>query len=525
MDNSGENTNQCKSIIEVRPSSKSTSTSITDPSGIVVQSDSISLNDFLQFLKLTCEVHQSIDSRNLKSTSIDYDALAKNEFINNLLFKNKVRPSEVDESKDALNRKNGKAESAKALLKKSVSKIIKSKSGEVKSTLHPLLVEKLDDVINEGILDSILPFICSLKFSGNLSYFVGTEGDKTPHRSIKTPVPRPMITNGEETGDHQGENAPELHSKKMQSKTDASHKEIQTRPRKPSIQTLSSNHQDSTTSAAATAKNIDVVIHVCDEVKNLTKDFICPQKLLVSKMGYFADVTAGQKLEDMDISVHCDIKIFEWLMKWVKKDNTPQIEWPTLDPSNVIPILISASFLQMEPLLLDCLSFCHSRLTDIVKVSSNLSCLNDGIISRLAAMFTNLELEAVKDKKDRILPRLWTKMIQSLNEPEPQALRGHYASTGTLFRCVKCERLVTSSVSSYVHCLPQNMKLNRYGQLVSQHTRDNNWNFTNHVGSLYKEFRSWRKVYWRLWGEAHFLFCSFCELHFPVYQVKLITLT
>lgn len=26
-------------------------------------------------------------------------------------------------------------------------------------------------------------------------------------------------------------------------------------------------------------------------------------------MGYFADVTAGQRLEDMDISVHCDIQV------------------------------------------------------------------------------------------------------------------------------------------------------------------------------------------------------------------------
>lgn len=53
----------------------------------------------------------------------------------------------------------------------------------------------------------------------------------------------------------------------------------------------------------------DVEIHVCDEVKGLKKDFRCPQKLLVSKMGYFADVTAGQRLEDMDISVHCDIQV------------------------------------------------------------------------------------------------------------------------------------------------------------------------------------------------------------------------
>lgn len=38
----------------------------------------------------------------------------------------------------------------------------------------------------------------------------------------------------------------------------------------------------------------EVEIHVCDEVKTLKKDFICNQKLLVEKMGYFAEVTAGK---------------------------------------------------------------------------------------------------------------------------------------------------------------------------------------------------------------------------------------
>lgn len=91
----------------------------------------------------------------------------------------------------------------------------------------------------------------------------------------------------------------------------------------------------------------------------------------------------------------------------------------------------------MEPLLLDCLAFCHSQLNGVVKASANLSCLNENIISRLAAMFTNAELEMVKDKKERVTPRLWTKMIQSLCEPESQSLRGHYASLADLFRCIR----------------------------------------------------------------------------------------
>lgn len=103
----------------------------------------------------------------------------------------------------------------------------------------------------------------------------------------------------------------------------------------------------------------EVIIHVCDEVANTSKDFLCPQSLLVSKMGYFADVTAGQKLEDMDISVHCDIQIFEWLMKWVQSENSCSSESgfrkdssieasQNLNVNNVIPILVSASFLKVS---------------------------------------------------------------------------------------------------------------------------------------------------------------------------------
>lgn len=85
-----------------------------------------------------------------------------------------------------------------------------------------------------------------------------------------------------------------------------------------------------------------MVIHVCDEIKNLKRDFKCSQKLLINQMGYFAEVTNGQKLEDMDISVHCDITIFDWLMRWVQKDNYSQKHWPVLgELSRIFRIIIS----------------------------------------------------------------------------------------------------------------------------------------------------------------------------------------
>lgn len=88
---------------------------------------------------------------------------------------------------------------------------------------------------------------------------------------------------------------------------------------------------------------------------------MCSQNLLVSKMGYFANVTAGQKLEDMDISVHCDLHIFEWLMKWVKSEsdnsstasvNRSSCSAPNLNVNNVVPILVSACFLQVFIILI-----------------------------------------------------------------------------------------------------------------------------------------------------------------------------
>lgn len=56
------------------------------------------------------------------------------------------------------------------------------------------------------------------------------------------------------------------------------------------------------------------MIHVCDETRGTKKDFTCPQGLLLEKMVYFRDITLGQQLDDVDISVHCDVKIFDWLM-------------------------------------------------------------------------------------------------------------------------------------------------------------------------------------------------------------------
>ena len=58
-------------------------------------------------------------------------------------------------------------------------------------------------------------------------------------------------------------------------------------------------------------------------------------------MKYFEKYIQGQNtLDDIDISVHCDITIFEWLVRYMSNKNEPNLE-----ASNVISILISSDFL------------------------------------------------------------------------------------------------------------------------------------------------------------------------------------
>ena len=69
-------------------------------------------------------------------------------------------------------------------------------------------------------------------------------------------------------------------------------------------------------------------------------------------MRYFEKYLADSKnLEDIDISVHCDINIFDWLMRYVHKKN------PTLEVKNAISILISSDFLQMPMLVEEAIKF------------------------------------------------------------------------------------------------------------------------------------------------------------------------
>ena len=76
-----------------------------------------------------------------------------------------------------------------------------------------------------------------------------------------------------------------------------------------------------------------IVIHVCDESRKINRDFRCSKKILLAEMKYFKTYLSGTSAyDDIDISVHCDVHIFDWLMQYVKalhskdQQNRPKLD-------------------------------------------------------------------------------------------------------------------------------------------------------------------------------------------------------
>lgn len=271
-------------------------------------------------------------------------------------------------------------------------------------------------------------------------------------------------------------------------------------------ETKTSTHKDSASSQKGKSEGPNIVIHVCDEAKNVKRDFNCPRNLLVREMKYFAEYLSldAQRWEEVDISVHCDVQIFEWLMRYVQRHIPEKAKnVPNLEASNVISILISSDFLKMDALVSECIDFCHKHMSAIVSTPCNMNCINDKLVTRIANLFTDVEADEVKDKKDKFKSKLFIKKIEQLFDPsKPSA---------SMYKCQHCKRLLTKESRRDLKCLPSRLSIDRSGKLMYHHQRLVGWDVNEFVISLHSELKSWRDVYWRLWGQLNRLQCTRCK--------------
>ena len=156
-----------------------------------------------------------------------------------------------------------------------------------------------------------------------------------------------------------------------------------------------------------------IIIHVCDENKKMNKDFRCDKQLLVTNMKYFEKYLSDSKtLDDIDISVHCDINIFDWLMRYIHRKE------PVIEIKNSVSILISSDFLQMADLVEEALTFVARNLEEIIQLPIDMNCMNSALIKRLAGKISLYDLNNLIDKKDKLTSTLYMKKLEFLFEED-----------------------------------------------------------------------------------------------------------
>lgn len=246
----------------------------------------------------------------------------------------------------------------------------------------------------------------------------------------------------------------------------------------------------------------DIVIHVCDEAKRVRRNFTCKQDVLLAHMKYFEVHLAGSaKHEDFEISVHCDVNVFEWLVAYMEDQRKAE----SLDENTVVSILISSEFLQMAPLVDRCLEYMRKSINQVVRLPFDLRCMSNELVRRLATGFTDDELDLVRDKRDRLLSRLFAhKLEELLSDAENE-----------LHLCVYCRALFTARQRECTVCPKADVFIDFHGNAIAKHVADESWDVSRYVRYCHEQLQlSWRAIYWRLWGRVQTLHCSTCTRYF-----------
>ena len=128
--------------------------------------------------------------------------------------------------------------------------------------MGPLLSSQLQTVMQEGLLDSLLPYLLQDKLLYNLG---------TGQRDLSSEAEFPLTS------------LSRSHNMKSRQSSSVRLSRELTKEDKMARNLVESKRE--------------VVIHVCDENRGAKKDFTCGQGLLMEKMEYFREITEGQVIE------------------------------------------------------------------------------------------------------------------------------------------------------------------------------------------------------------------------------------
>ena len=142
---------------------------------------------------------------------------------------------------------------------------------------------------------------------------------------------------------------------------------------------------------------------------------------------------------------------------------------------------------------------CH--VEDIAKVQVDMSCINSQIIRDIAMKINLDRLDVLKERKDKLVSRLFMKKLEILLEKEDNYLH----------KCAYCCKLFTKSQRKLMTCEKGKTFVDYHGEIRAKHAIDQNWDLKRFITFIRETYRiSWKEIYWKVWAHLYLLQCRKC---------------
>jgi DNA-directed RNA polymerase subunit RPC12/RpoP len=254
-------------------------------------------------------------------------------------------------------------------------------------------------------------------------------------------------------------------------------------------------------------------------------------QILIKHMKYFEKhLKSAESTEDIDISVHCDVNIFEWLLNYIESDerklaNDQSIKFydvvekdgenfktvqvkrkrASFEIGNAISILISSEYLKMSKLVEECLMYFVENINDILRLPIDMSCIASPLQRKLAMSMTDLQMDRIEDKKDKLLGKLFMNKLHLLLEDE----------SAHLYKCSYCTKLFTQQQQEKFGCPKAKIFIDYHGSVIAKHMLDRSFDSKKFITFLKNSLKyTWRQIYWKIYSHTIDFECKTCDKPF-----------
>ena len=141
----------------------------------------------------------------------------------------------------------------------------------------------------------------------------------------------------------------------------------------------------------------------------------------------------------------------------------------------------------MERLVDECIDFVSKYIEDVIKLPIDMSCLNPRLLKKLACQFDIEKLDLIKDRKDKLVSKLYTKKLEALLEEERNILQ----------LCTYCNKIFTMEQREWMTCPKAKIFIDFHGNVIAKHVADRLWDINKFILFLKNHFY-WREIYWKV---------------------------